>query len=136
MRETGKSDTVGRVRQAMADCGISEVEEKKMFGGIAFMVRGLMCVTARPERIMCRIDPETHDEAVSRKGCSAMEMKGRVYRGYVFVAVEALKSERDLMFWVKRALDHNQVLADSHPPKAPAQKRAAKKQPSNRIKKH
>jgi TfoX/Sxy family transcriptional regulator of competence genes len=135
MRETGKSDMVGRVRQAMTDCGISEVEEKKMFGGIAFMVRGLMCVTARPERIMCRIDPETHDEAVSRKGCSAMEMKGRVYRGYVFVAADALKSERELMFWVEKALTQNRSLVEAHPPKTPAKKRTAKKQSAKRIKK-
>lgn len=135
MRETDKSDMVGRVRQVMADYGISEVEEKKMFGGIAFMVRGLMCVTARPERIMCRIDPETHDEAISRKGCSAMEMKGRVYRGYVMVAAEALKREGDLKPWIEKALAYNKILVDSNPPKAPAKKSAAKKPAPKRIKK-
>jgi TfoX N-terminal domain len=54
-----------RVRATLSR--VRGVEEKKMFGSLAFMVRGKMCVTARPERIMCRIDPELHDDAVKRK---------------------------------------------------------------------
>ena len=46
---------VDRVRAALS--GTPKVEEKRMFGGVAFMVRGKMCVTARGGRLMCRIDP-------------------------------------------------------------------------------
>lgn len=87
-------------------------------------------MTARPERIMCRIDPATHDEAVSRNGCSAMEMKGRVYRGYIFVSSDALKTKKELMFWVEKSLAHNQSLVGPNLPK-----KAAKNQPAKRIKK-
>jgi TfoX/Sxy family transcriptional regulator of competence genes len=94
-----------RVRSALA--GVPRVEEKKMFGSLAFMVRGKMCVAAREERIMCRIDPSLHDRALERDGCQAMEMNGRVYRGFMRVSADALKSKRDLDYWIGLALDYN-----------------------------
>src|SRR6266404_2251281 len=60
------NDLLSRVRATLAR--VRDVEEKKMFGGTMFMVRGKMCVSARAERIMCRIDPALHDAAVKRKG--------------------------------------------------------------------
>src|SRR6476469_6569250 len=63
-----------RVRVALG--GAVEVEEKKMFGGIAFMVRGKMCVSVGRDRIMCRIDPALHDCALERKGCRTVVRKG------------------------------------------------------------
>jgi TfoX/Sxy family transcriptional regulator of competence genes len=102
-----RDDTlVDRVRAALA--GAPRVAEKKMFGGTAFMVRGKMCVSARPERIMCRLDPAIHDAAVERKGCRTVVMKGRQYRGYVHVDAAALKTKRDLTYWIELALDYNQ----------------------------
>ena len=83
------------------------VEEKKMFGGIAFMVEGKMCVTVGKGRIMCRIDPAIHDAALERKGCTTVVMKGREYRGYVHIDAEAVSSKTDLYHWVKLALDFN-----------------------------
>ena len=53
------------------------VEEKKMFGGLTFMVRGKMCVSVGKDRIMCRIDPAIHDAAIQRQGCRSVVMKGR-----------------------------------------------------------
>lgn len=97
---------VDRVRAALA--GVRRVEERKMFGGTAFMVRGKICVSARPERIMCRIDPAIHDAAVERKGCRTMVMKGREYRGYVHVDAAAVRTKRDLDYWIALALDYNQ----------------------------
>ncbi len=78
-----------------------------MFGNIAFTVRGKMCVSARAERIMCRIDPAFHDAAVKRKGCRTVVMKGRQYRGYVYVDAAALKTKRALKYWVELALNYN-----------------------------
>jgi hypothetical protein len=71
------------------------------------MVRGKMCVSVGPNRIMCRIDPALHDEAVKRKGASAVVMKGREYRGWVRVDADSLKSARDLANWIELALDFN-----------------------------
>jgi TfoX/Sxy family transcriptional regulator of competence genes len=100
---------VQRVRQALSQ--VSGVKEKRMFGSVAFMVRGKMCVTARAERIMCRIDPALHDEALGRPGARTVVMGGRRYRGYVYVAAEALTSKRELKYWINLALDHNKTQA-------------------------
>ena len=78
-----------------------------MFGGIAFMVERKMCITVGNARIMCRIDPAIHDEALKRGGCTTVVMKGREYRGYVHVAADAVKTKRELDYWVGLALDFN-----------------------------
>ena len=96
---------VNRVRTAIGKS--RHVEEKKMFGGIAFMVEGKMCVTVGKGRIMCRIDPATHDAALERKGCTTVVMKGREYRGYVHIDADAVGTKGDLDHWVRLALDFN-----------------------------
>ena len=94
-----------RIRQRLGRR--KNVEEKKMFGGIAFMVEGKMCVTVGKSRIMCRIDQAGHDAALERKGCTTVVMKGREYRGYVHIDADALTTKRDLDYWVRQALDFN-----------------------------
>jgi hypothetical protein len=69
-----------RIRKALAH--ISHVKEKKMFGGLAFMVDDKICLTAGADRIMCRIDPAIHEEVTKRKGCRTVIMRGRQYKGY------------------------------------------------------
>ena len=78
-----------------------------MFGSIAFMVRGKMCVSVGRDRLMCRIDPAVHETALEREGCRTVVMKGRQYRGYVHVDAEAVNSERDLDYWIGLSLDYN-----------------------------
>jgi TfoX/Sxy family transcriptional regulator of competence genes len=94
-----------RVREALAD--VKKVEEKKMFSGITFMVDGKMCISVGDDRIMCRIDPAIHEEAIQKKGCRTMEMKGKEYKGYVYVNEESLKTKKDLDYWTGLALDFN-----------------------------
>ena len=94
-----------RVRAALGST--RRVEEKTMFGAIAFMVAGKMCVTVGKDRIMCRIDPAIHDAALERPGCRTVVMKGRQYRGYVHVDADAVRTKDDLDYWVGLALDHN-----------------------------
>jgi len=72
-----------------------------------FMVERKMCITVGNARIMCRIDPAIHDEALKRGGCTTVVMKGREYRGYVHVAADAVKTKRELDYWVGLALDFN-----------------------------
>jgi len=82
----------------------------KAAGEEHLVVRGNLCVTARPRRIMCRIDPATHSAAIKRKGCQTVVMKGRPYHGYVYVDVAALRTEKALLYWVTRALAFNRTL--------------------------
>jgi TfoX/Sxy family transcriptional regulator of competence genes len=94
-----------RVRSALV--GIRRVEEKKMFGGLAFMVDGKMCITVGPRRIMVRIDPGLHESAIRRKGARTVRMGRREYVGFVYVDAEGVRSRRQLDFWLKLALDFN-----------------------------
>lgn len=110
-RESPDETLIERVRRALVHIG--GVQEKKMFGSTAFMVRGKMCVTARAERIMCRIAPALHDAAVARKGCETVVMRARPCRGYVYVRADALQSDRKLKYWLDLALDYNASNADN-----------------------
>lgn len=94
-----------RIRTAFSD--LPRVEEKKMFGGMAFMVNGKMCITVSKDRIMCRIAPELHDSIIKKKGCRTVEMGGREYKGYVYIDENIIKTKKDLDYWVELALDFN-----------------------------
>lgn len=94
-----------RVREALAN--VPDVEEKKMFRGITFMVDSKMCISVGDNRLMCRIDPELHDEAVEKIGCTTVEMGGRQYKGYVYVSEDAIKSKKEFDHWIALALDYN-----------------------------
>src|SRR2546425_12269924 len=96
---------VHRVKDALA--GASRLQEKRMFGGVTFMLRGKMCVSAGKGRIMGRIDPALHDAALKRKGARTAVMKGREYRGWVYVAASAVKTKRQLDSWVRLSLAYN-----------------------------
>ena len=82
-----------------------EVEEKRMFGGLGFMVDGNLTVAAsRRGGLLVRTDPADAAEVESAAGVEPMESAGRRMPGWVFVAPEALDSETALDAWVTRAL--------------------------------
>lgn len=84
-----------------------KVEEKKMFGGLCFMVNGKMCVGVEQHRLMVRLDPERYDEAMEKEGCKPMDFTGKVMKGYVFVDADALGTEKKLGYWINLALEFN-----------------------------
>ena len=84
------------------------VEEKKMMGGLTFMVGGKMCVGVLREDLMARIAPEDHEKsALQRKGCREMDFTGRPARGFVFVGPEGTRADESLRAWIALALDFN-----------------------------
>jgi TfoX/Sxy family transcriptional regulator of competence genes len=95
------------------------VAEKKMMGGIAFMVNDKMCVGVIRENLMVRIAPESYEKALGRKGCRPMDFTGQPLKGFVFVEPEGCEHNEDLRFWVDLALAFN--------PFAKASKKKAKK---------
>jgi len=103
-----------RLRQVLAH--LPGVAEKKMFGGLAFMIHGKMCLTVGPGRIMCRIDPGIHDTLIARAGCSTVIMKGRMYRGYIHVSEDQLQTATALAYWTGLALDYNREVAKAGKP--------------------
>jgi TfoX/Sxy family transcriptional regulator of competence genes len=84
-----------------------KVTEKKMFGGLCFMVNDKMCVGVEKERLMVRLDPEKYDEALEQEGCTPMDFTGKVMKGYVFVDIDALKKASRLEYWLALALEFN-----------------------------
>lgn len=107
-KSTVNEALLGRVRDALAR--VEHVEEKRMFGGVMFMVNDKMCISVGKNRLMCRIDPAVHDDAVQRDGCRTMTMGGRAYRGYVHVDASAAQTKKALDYWVNLALSHNAVV--------------------------
>lgn len=107
---SGDEQLVERVRAALA--GVPKVKEKRMFGSTAFMVRGNLCVAARPTRLMCRLAPSAHGAAIKREGVRTVIMKGRGYQGWVHVDASVLKTEKALLYWVGQALEFNRTLPE------------------------
>jgi TfoX/Sxy family transcriptional regulator of competence genes len=95
-----------RVRQFLMERG-TVFEEKRMMGGLCFMVDGKMCVGVERRRLMARIDPDVYESALLRRGCVPMDFTGRPMRGFVFVNPVGLASKRDLESWLLLALEFN-----------------------------
>ena len=83
------------------------VEEKKMFGGLCFMVNDKMCVGVEHDRMMVRLDPAKFDEVIEKEGCKPMDFTGKVMKGFVFVDINVLNTKKKLEYWIKLALDFN-----------------------------
>jgi TfoX/Sxy family transcriptional regulator of competence genes len=99
------SDLEKRVREALVDR--VNLEEKRMFRGIAFMVDDKMCINVVKDGLMCRVDPEKHNELVQLPGCKALQMKGKDCKGYIDVSHDVLASDEQLGFWLELCLDFN-----------------------------
>ena len=100
-----------RVRRALTPReGISE---KKMFGGIAFMLRGNMCCGIVRDQLMVRVGPERYDDALARPHARPMDFTGRAMRGMVYVEPEGCRTDNALKSWVERGL----AFAAALPPK-------------------
>ena len=93
-------------------------EEKKMFGGLCFMVNDKMCVGVEKERLMVRLDPNKYGEVLKKEGCTPMTFTGKEMKGFVFVSVDVLTTKKKLEYWVNLALDYNKIAKTSKKKKA------------------
>ena len=84
---------------------VPNVVEKKMFGGIAFMVDGHMTCGVVREDLMVRVGPEQYADALAEPHAREMDFTGKPLRGFVFVAADGYASDDDLRSWVQRSLD-------------------------------
>ncbi len=100
-----------RVRKALAHR--TDVEEKQMFSGLAFLVDGKMCVNVSGMELMCRFDPAQQSLIEAKPGFRAMIMKGKKYKGYCYVSQDHLGSNQKLAFWLNLALEFNPVARKS-----------------------
>jgi len=79
------------------------VTEKKMFGGVAFMLHGNMCCGENEDLLMLRVGPDNYDESLKEKHTRPMDFTGRPMKGYIYVEPRGYKSEEDLRSWLDRA---------------------------------
>ena len=104
-------DLVNRIRELIAD---EEVTEKKMFGGLAFLIGGHMSVGVSGQGgLMVRVDPGERDTPVAKPHARAFEMRGRELAGWVRVDAAGVRTKRQLEPWVRRGVAY----ARSLPPK-------------------
>jgi TfoX/Sxy family transcriptional regulator of competence genes len=87
-----------RVRDVLI--GRSNIAERKMFGGIAFLVDGKMFIGIRNASLMARVGPERHQDALALPDVRVMDFTGRPMKGYVYVDPPAIAEEKDLKAWV------------------------------------
>jgi TfoX/Sxy family transcriptional regulator of competence genes len=104
-------DIANRVREALASQ--SDVTERKMFGGLAFMVGGHMCCAVKGDELMVRVGPEQYEAALALPYARPMDFAGKTMRGMVFVAADGASDDTALTAWVGRGLAY----VTSLPPK-------------------
>jgi len=102
-------DLANRIRELLA--GESGVTEKKMFGGLAFLIGGNMSVAAsRHGGLMVRVDPADSDALVRNEHCERVVMRGREMDGWLRVTPEGVRTKRQLQPWVKRGVGYARSL--------------------------
>jgi TfoX/Sxy family transcriptional regulator of competence genes len=102
----------GRIRELVAT--EANVTEKKMFGGLAFLVGGNMAIAASGQGgVLVRCDPAQSDNLVAKTGAKPMEMRGREMQGWLRVDDEHVRTKRQLEKWVKIGIAYARTL----PPK-------------------
>ncbi len=113
-----------RVRAALSN--LPNVEEKRMFRGVAFIVNDKMCISAGNDELMFRIDPAIHDEVLKKKGARPVIMKGREYKGYVYINEKSINRKKDFDYWIRLALEFNKIAKVSRKATQPNKKREGK----------
>jgi TfoX/Sxy family transcriptional regulator of competence genes len=105
-----------RIRGALDDR--QDVSEKRMFGGLAFLIRGNMCVAIVKDQLMVRVGPDLYDQLLADPHAREMDLTGRPMKGFLLVSASGFESDADLAKWV----GHGAALASSLPAKTAEQK--------------
>src|SRR5882672_6033492 len=95
-----------RIRRGLRNMRV-RFQEKRMMGGLCFMVNRKMCVGVEKNRLMARIDPAGYGASLRRKGCLPMDFTGRPMRGFVFVTPAGLATDDQLNDWLRLAVEFN-----------------------------
>lgn len=103
-----------RVRQRLMNKG--QLVEKKMMGGLIFMVNNKMCVgidkdkSTNQDRLMVRVGKLPYQDLLNREGSRPMDFTGSVMRGFLFIDPEGFDQDKDLDFWIEKALEFNHLI--------------------------
>ena len=91
-----------RIREYLQET--ENVEEKKMFGGLCFMVSRHMCCGIVDDKLMARVGPDNYEHLLEIDHTQKMDFTGKPMKGMIYVEPDGLKSEKELEFWVEKCL--------------------------------
>ncbi len=91
-----------RIRQRLARR--KNIEGKKMFGGIGFLLKGNMCVGVWKDSLIARVGPEQYEEALREPFVGEFDITGRAMTGWVLVAPEGVEDDDHLQEWIGRSV--------------------------------
>jgi hypothetical protein len=107
------TELADKIRSYLVQSAEFDIEEKKMFSGLAFMVNGKMCINVSRDNLMCRFDPALTEEISKKSGYLPMIMKGKELKGYCYVEPIGFKSKKDFEYWINLCLDFNEKAKSS-----------------------
>lgn len=97
-----------RVRPLLS--GTAGVIEKKMFGGLAFLVNGNMSVGVHGSELIVRVEPTETEPALKKPGVRIFDITGRPMKGWLLVAASALTDKKSLSYWVEKGTSYAKSL--------------------------
>src|ERR1051326_2917129 len=92
-----------RIRQALGSR--HGITEKKMFGGVGFLLHGNMCVGIWKNSLIARIDPDSYEEALKEKYVGEFNITGRPMKGWVLIEADGVEKDDQLTHWIEKSLD-------------------------------
>jgi TfoX/Sxy family transcriptional regulator of competence genes len=92
-----------RVRESLQN--EKDVEEKKMFGGLCFMVSHHMCCGILEDKLMARVGAENYEKLLKKEHSRPMDFTGKPMKGIIYVEPGGLTSDKDLKEWIEVCLD-------------------------------
>ena len=94
-----------RVRELLDELAIA-YDEKKMFGGLAFMVRGNMSVGIVNSQLMCRVGADAYADALAQPHVREMDFTGKPLQGFVYISERGIEDDQQLKQWIDRSLEY------------------------------
>ena len=91
-----------RVRELLEER--TDLSEKKMFGGLAFLLGGNMCAGVVGEELMVRVGPDAYEKLLEEPHARKMDFTGRPLKGFLYVACEGFESDAELQRWLDRGV--------------------------------
>lgn len=120
------NETLASRIRGLMEVKSEKTEEKKMMGGLTFMLRGKMCCGVVKDVLMARVGPEKYEKALEKPHCRQMDFTGKPFVGYVYVDEPGLTADSDLETWLDWVIAYNHILIETEnnkPAKRKTQKR-------------
>ncbi len=96
-------EVASRVRQVLGE--LAGLEEKKMFGGLGYLLMGNMACGVNKDDLIIRVGPDEYEKYVALPHARPFDFTGRPMKGWLMIAPAGYKAEEDLVAWIKRGVD-------------------------------